>query len=151
MTKQYFNDNVVWAVEVDYGRRYWETVKGEKELNEYCERHEDDLSDVDFAIKQEDEWVRDVLNTAEYNFRNNLNWCKKQGLTSFQDVIDFIIDNGLVKSKADMWREANELKGCPYNRSELTEIDFRYGEYTDETLYKDPKGNFWYSVYYIGD
>lgn len=95
--KQYFEENVVWAVEADYGYRYWDTVKGKKELDAWCERHEDALSDLDYACKQDDPFVRKVLNAADYNFRNNLEWCKSKGLTWFGSVVDYILDNNLVK------------------------------------------------------
>lgn len=101
MDKNYFEANVVFAVEVEFeiGGRNWRTVVGQKALDEYLNRLNefDDmwLSDIDYASKQPDKKVRKVLNTAWYNFRNNSEWCKKHGLTSLWSVVDYIIEENL--------------------------------------------------------
>lgn len=99
--REYFEQHVVMAVEVEmeYGGRYWNSMPGSK-VREYCERianREDAyVSDLDYSCKQDDEWVRRVLNTADYNWRKNSEWCKSRNLTSLQKVICYIIDNRLV-------------------------------------------------------
>lgn len=100
MTKDFFENNVIVAVEVEYdmGGRCWHTMKG-SEVREYCDRVEqagDSISDIDYCTKQNNAWCRKVLNAAYKNFYDNRDWCRKWGLKSLDDVIDFIIDNKLV-------------------------------------------------------
>lgn len=71
MTKEYFENNVVFAVEFDYGHREWETATGVKELKKVIEAGNDNLSDIDYCCKQDDEKVRKFLNFVDYNFRKN--------------------------------------------------------------------------------
>lgn len=84
MTKEYFDEHVVWAVELDYGIRIWEQVTGKKELDLFCELHRNDLSDIDFCTKQSDEHVRNFLNLVYYNCYNNPKF-EKMGLYAVLD------------------------------------------------------------------
>ena len=98
--KKYFNENVMMAVEVEYemGGRNWTTMK-RTEVKNFCNHtYElgDYISDIDFACKQEDSWVKKVLNHAMLNWTKNQNWCKKHSLSSLDALIDYIIDNKLV-------------------------------------------------------
>ncbi len=98
--KKYFNENVIMAVEVEYemGGRNWSTMKG-SEVKDFCNRtyeFGDYISDIDFCTKQDDEWVKKVLNHAMLNWTKNYDWCKKHNLSSLDALIDYIIDNKLV-------------------------------------------------------
>ena len=71
MTKEYFEANVMMAVEVKYetGGRYWKTVKGSEFLAYIEEVDNDDcmcVSDVDYDTKQEDPQIQEFLEKA-YN------------------------------------------------------------------------------------
>lgn len=97
---KYFQANVNMAVEIEYacGGRMWYTVKG-SEVKSFCESYKDSgdyVSDIDYSCNQDDEWVRKVLNTADYNWMHNLDWCKSKKLTSMYSVVDYIIANKLV-------------------------------------------------------
>lgn len=48
VSEQELRDKALWAVELDYGGRYWEVVKG-SELHDFCSQHEDEISDVDWV------------------------------------------------------------------------------------------------------
>ncbi len=96
--KEYFNDNVVMAIEVEYadGGRCWHAKDGWM-VDRYCERVlqcGDFISDIDYSRDQRDEWCRKVLNLAYYNLRENRDWCNKMKFKSVDEVIDWIIDNG---------------------------------------------------------
>lgn len=88
MTRQYFEEHVTYAVEVesDYGR-IWRTFVGVRAMNKYLTQVEcsEDMwiSDVDLSCKQEDKEVRDFLNRVEYNLRHNPK-CKGK---SFNDIL----------------------------------------------------------------
>ena len=96
---KYFEANVNMAVEVEYevGGRHWSVMKGDK-VKAFCDNLDEDeyLSDIDYATKQDDPWVRKVLNTAMYNWVNNQKWWKAKNFTCFDDVVDHIIKNKLV-------------------------------------------------------
>ena len=95
--REYFDANVNMSVELEYemGGRNWFTMKG-SEVKEFCDRHSDEISDIDFACKQDNAWVKKVLNTAYYNWSKNMPWVRKQNITSLWALVDFIIDNNLV-------------------------------------------------------
>lgn len=95
--KEYFNDNVVMAIEVEYedGGKEWHTKDGWM-VDRFCERVlqcGDFISDIDYSTTQRDDWCRKVLNLADYNWRNNQDWCRKMEFKSLDDLIDWIIDN----------------------------------------------------------
>lgn len=97
---KYFEEHVNMAVEIEYeyGGRNWYTMKG-SEVKSFCDSYEDSedgVSDIDYATKQDDEWVRKVLNAAYYNWMHNLDWCKSKGIHSLWTLVDYIIDNRLV-------------------------------------------------------
>ena len=97
---KYFDAHVTMAVEIEFedGGRFWTEVKG-SELKDYCNKiyeRGDYVSDIDFCSKQEDKWVRNVLNHAYYNWFENREWWKARKLTSLNDVVKYIIDNKLV-------------------------------------------------------
>lgn len=95
--REYFDANVNMSVELEYemGGRNWYTMKG-SEVKEFCDRNADSISDIDFACKQDNEWVKKVLNTAYYNWMHNKQWWQSKKLTSLWAVVDYIIDNNLV-------------------------------------------------------
>ena len=101
--REYFESHVIYAVEVERedGSRYWNHVKGEKELdgllsiikanpNEY-------LSDIDFG-DQDEPFTDRVLKLALLNWTENRPWWKRNNLNSLTDVIYFILDNELYKA-----------------------------------------------------
>ena len=99
--KKYFDDNVIYGVEVEYddGYRLWKQVVGynlKSVLDDIEAREDEGLSDVDYSTHQPDEWCRKVLNTANLNFFKNQTWCKKHNLKSFDEVINYIIEKQLV-------------------------------------------------------
>lgn len=96
MNKEYFNNNVMMAIEVETecGGRYWDTMLG-SEVDAFCKRHENEISDIDYCCNQPDAFCRKVLNLAELNFFKNRAYCEKHNITSFFKMIDFILDNGL--------------------------------------------------------
>ena len=98
--KKYFDDNVILGVEVEYedGGRNWTNMRG-SEVKAYCDKvvaRGDYISDIDYVCKQEDDWVRKVLNTAEYNWSKNFEWVKSKGITSLWALVDYIIERGVV-------------------------------------------------------
>ena len=99
MTKEYFEEHVNFAVEVEYetGGRNWQVVKGVKELHKVCEFIKDILSDIDYCTDQDDPFCRKVLNLAWLNWHSNYEWCKQhiEGCHCLDDVINFILDNNL--------------------------------------------------------
>ena len=97
----YFSDNVMYAIEVEYedGGRMWERSVGynlKDTLDEIKNRDGESLSDIDYCTHQPDEWCRKVLNIAHINFFKNMDWCKGNKLGSLDDVIRFVVSNGLV-------------------------------------------------------
>ena len=99
--KNYFRANVMMAVELEWedGYRHWIDCKGSElkdTINNAIKYGDKYLSDIDFCTKQDDEWVKKVLNHAMLNWTKNLDWCKARGLTNLDDLIDYIIDNRLV-------------------------------------------------------
>ena len=96
--REYFKENVMMSVEIESGcgGRYWRSVKNSK-LAAFLQRHEGEISDIDYCMTQPDPQCRRILNLADRNFRKNPEWCKKHQLTSFDAVIDFIIDHQLYR------------------------------------------------------
>ena len=98
--RKYFEEHVIMAVELDgdYGK-HWSTMRG-VEVKDFLDRMVDGettyFSDLDYCTKQEDEWVRKVLNTAEYNWWHNRDWIKKVEIHSLWDLVEYIVDHGLV-------------------------------------------------------
>jgi hypothetical protein len=100
---EYFYNNVIIAVEVEYaeGGRQWFYVKGEDEeqkLIESVTEAGDYLSDSDFSSNQPDKFVKRVIDLAHLNWFKNDAWCKRNNLTSYWKVIDFILENELYKA-----------------------------------------------------
>lgn len=92
---KYFWKHAMMAVEIEheFGGRSWKEMPA-KEVNSFCENIRNcGISDIDYSCKQPNEWCRKVLNTADYNWRNNRKWCKDNNFKSFQDVIDWILKN----------------------------------------------------------
>lgn len=99
--KKYFNENVIMAVELEWedGYRQWITCTGSNmkdTINDATKYGDKYLSDIDFCTKQDDEWVKKVLNHAMLNWTKNYDWCKKHNLSSLDALVDYIIDNKLV-------------------------------------------------------
>ena len=98
MTREYFENHVDMIVELDgdYGKH--RTCMKASEVNKYLDNLSEGeyFSDCDYRCKQSDSWVRKVLNTANYNWTNNRDWLMKKNFTSFDDVVNYIIDNNLV-------------------------------------------------------
>lgn len=67
MTKEYFYNNVIMAVEIEYdgGGRNWNTMKG-SEVQAYLDNLSEDegFSDLDYCTKQENPEIREILDKA---------------------------------------------------------------------------------------
>ncbi len=67
MTKEYFYNNVIMAVEIEYdgGGRNWNTMKG-SEVQTYLDNLSEDegFSDLDYCTKQENPEIREILDKA---------------------------------------------------------------------------------------
>lgn len=68
MTREFFDNNVIIAVEVEYkdGGRYW-TQMHDSEVKEFCDRVReagDFISDIDYCTKQESTEVREFLDSC---------------------------------------------------------------------------------------
>ncbi len=72
MTKKYFHDNLIMAVELDYDDmgREWFTMK-ESEVDEFCKKHQGELSDIDYACKQDDPEISMIIEVAWKNLSAN--------------------------------------------------------------------------------
>ena len=109
--KEYFWSNVKQAVELEDedGYRFWSEPMTPTECDEYikskCKTKSDMskpyyLSDRDFMTEQyQDTFCARVMKLADLNFFKNQEWCEKNNLTSFYEVIDFILDNELYNLK----------------------------------------------------
>lgn len=109
--KEYFWNNVKEAVELEHedGYRFWSEAMTPSECDAYIERKcktKQDMSkhyyfsDRDFLTEAyQDTFCARVLKLADLNFFKNDAWCKKNNLTSFHQVIDFILDNELYNLK----------------------------------------------------
>ena len=94
--RAYFNDNVMYAVEVEYdgGGRQWERSVGynlKDTLDDIESREGESLSDIDCCTHQPDDWCKRVLNVAHLNFTRNWEWCKSRGMKSLDDVVEYVI------------------------------------------------------------
>lgn len=100
MDRKVFNNEVVYAVELEYemGGRSWKDVKG-KDLNKFLELHKGELSDLDFNCHQDNEEVKRVLNLAHINWYKNHEWVAKRDIHSFDDLVDYILNNKLDERK----------------------------------------------------
>ena len=99
MTREQFNSVVIMAVEIEAedGHRFWETMTAD-EVDAYIDKWIDlgyYFSDCDYCTKQTDATVRKILNLADLNWFKNHEWCKANGLDSFDKVIDYILEKGL--------------------------------------------------------
>ena len=99
---KYFEENVNMIVEVEYesGGKSRQAMKGvevKPYLDKVVDNKETYFSDCDYSTKQDDEWVRKVLNTADYNWRHNRKWWMDDlKFTSLGQLVDYIIDHKLV-------------------------------------------------------
>ena len=103
--REYFDEHVIIAIEVEYaeGGRDWEYLEGIYKAEEEIElimEYGDYLSDYDYASiqRQTDKFVQRVLKLANLNFWENPDWVLKNNLKSYDDVVYFILDNGLYKA-----------------------------------------------------
>lgn len=107
--KEYFDSHVLEVVEIEYedGGRFWTEPMTSDEADAYIRRNcKSDVypdsnmyfSDRDFCTKQKDKFVQRVLELAKLNWFKNDAWCKRNNLTSYWKVIDFILENELYKA-----------------------------------------------------
>lgn len=107
--KEYFDSHVLEVVEIEYkdGGRFWTEPMTSDEADSYIRRNcksdvnlDSDmyLSDRDFCSKQKDKFVQRVIDLAHLNWFKNDAWCKRNNLTSYWKVIDFILENELYKA-----------------------------------------------------
>ena len=107
--KEYFYSHVLEVVEIEYedGGRFWTNPMTTDEADAYIRRNcksdifpDSDmyLSDRDFCANQPDRFVKRVIDLAHLNWFKNDTWCKRNNLTSYWKVIDFILENELYKA-----------------------------------------------------
>lgn len=103
--REYFDEHVVIAIEVEFveGGRQWSYYDGiykAEEAIELIQEYGDYLSDYDYASKnnQKDKFCKRILELADLNFWKNPDWVHRNKLESYDDVIYFILDNGLYKA-----------------------------------------------------
>lgn len=94
MTREYFDNNVDMAVEIEYedGGRNWYTMKG-PEVKEFCDERVaggDYISDIDYCANQSDPAIREILDEAWKLFR-----AADSPYTKFEEAIS----NALLKSE----------------------------------------------------
>lgn len=92
MTREYYNNNVDMAIEVEdeYGHRMWVDCKGSA-LDSTWEKYKKrgySFSDEDLCCTQSDEKVRHFLNVVDYNSNHNPNY---KGL-GFHKVLELALD-----------------------------------------------------------
>lgn len=93
MNKQYFEQNVMMAIEVEYvdGGRCWHTKKG-SEVRAYLDRLDQDenryLSDIDYCSKQDDPEIGKIIDTAISIWTDRE---KSAGFKSLDEVIDSLL------------------------------------------------------------
>lgn len=108
MTKEYFEQNVIMAVEVEYegGGRCWHTMKG-SEVKEYLDKLEQDeyrfLSDIDYCSKQNDPEIGKIIDAAIEIWRD------KEKSAKFKNLDD-VIDSLLVKTSTKKTWTEDEIK-----------------------------------------
>lgn len=104
MTREYFDNNVIMAVEIesDYGGRYWETIKG-SEVKDYLNNlsEDDGVSDIDYCTEQEDPEIREIIDKAGEIF-----WSKDNQFKSFNEAVNSLLDEAPSKK---VWTE-EEIK-----------------------------------------
>lgn len=104
--RDYFYENAIFAVEVEFSddnSRHWYYEKGSdavQALTESVYEAGDYLSDIDFAgeARQDNTFVRKVLKLTSLNWWENKSWMERNNLKSYEDVLHFILDNGLYKA-----------------------------------------------------
>lgn len=108
MTKEYFEQNVIMAIEIEYedGGRHWNTMKG-SEVKEYLDRLEHNegryLSDVDYCSKQNDPEIGKIIDAAIEIWRD------KEKSAKFKNLDD-VIDSLLVKTSTKKTWTEDEIK-----------------------------------------
>lgn len=108
MTKEYFEQNVIMAIEIEYedGGRHWNTIKG-SEVEEYLDRleHDEDryLSDIDYCSKQNDPEIGKIIDAAIEI------WSDKEKSAKFKNLDD-VIDSLLVKTSTKRTWTEDEIK-----------------------------------------
>lgn len=108
MTKEYFEQNVIMAIEIEYedGGRHWNTMKG-SEVEEYLDRLEHDegryLSDIDYCSKQNDPEIGKIIDAAIEIWRD------KEKSAKFKNLDD-VIDSLLVKTSTKKTWTEEEIK-----------------------------------------
>lgn len=108
MTKEYFEQNVIMAIEIEYedGGRHWNTMKG-SEVEEYLDRLEHDegryLSDIDYCSKQNDPEIGKIIDAAIEILRD------KEKSAKFKNLDD-VIDSLLVKTSTKKTWTEEEIK-----------------------------------------
>lgn len=106
MNKQYFEQNVVMAIEVEYetGGRCWHTMKG-SEVKGYLDRLEQDdnryFSDIDYCSKQDDPEIGKIIEAAIKI------WTDREKSAGFR-TLDEVIDSLLVETPAPAKRVWSE-------------------------------------------
>lgn len=92
MTKEFYEANVVKAVEVEYenGGRRWFEMWGD-EVDDFIKALDDDeyLSDIDLCCHQPNEAVKKFLNVVDYNANHNPMY---KGV-GFYNVLAIALDN----------------------------------------------------------
>lgn len=106
MTKEFFDANVIMAVEIEYGLggRHWIEMKGSEVQNYINNLSEDEgLSDIDYCAKQENPEIQKILDKA------NEIWMDADQRKKFKNF-DEAIDSLLTEEKPKrIWTE-DEIK-----------------------------------------
>lgn len=110
MTKEFFEANVIMAVEVEYedGGRIWKTMSG-SEVRSFCENIKNcGISDIDYCTDQRDPEVQKVIDAATKIWSDK---GPRDHFKSFDAVIDFLLNNEKQETakKVKVWTE-EEIK-----------------------------------------
>ena len=108
MTREYFENEVDIAVEIEYedGDRDWYTMKG-PEVKEFCDKRVaggDYISDIDYCANQSDPAVGELLAEALKAFR-----APQSPYKSYDEAIDTLLTEEPQKPQRRVWSE-EEIK-----------------------------------------
>ena len=103
MTREFFDNNVIMAVEIDgFMGKHWTEMKC-SEIQDYLDRLDENegLSDIDYCTKQEDPEIQKILDKATEIWMDS---DQRKKFKSFDEAI-----NSLLAPKKRVWTE-DEIK-----------------------------------------
>ena len=105
MTREYFEANVIMAVEVEYdgGGRSWRMMPG-KDVRRFCENVRNcGISDIDYAAEQDDPEIQKIIDEARAIWMDSE---RRVGFKSYDEAINSLL---VEAPKKKVWTE-EEIK-----------------------------------------